>query len=84
MFQTVTVIGDFRDHVKSQSLTRCRGAARSADEAGHTCSSSTSITGVRINFSIVAVVTHYQDGVVLKRSENGGGASKYFDKTSSL
>ena len=65
MFQTVTVIGDFRDHVKSQSLTRCRRAALSADEAGHTWFASTSIIEDVINFRIVAIATHCQDAVVL-------------------
>jgi len=35
------------------------------------------MTEVRINFRIVAVVTHYQDAVVLQRSESRGGASGY-------
>ena len=50
--------GAYRDHVKSQSLTRCGRAS----VVGHMSSASTSIIEVVIDFRIVAVVTHCRRG----------------------
>lgn len=48
------------------------------DFCGHVKSHSSA--QARINFRRVAVVTHCQDAVVLQRSKNGGGASRYCDE----